>query len=539
MSREVDVPYRFLIIDDEPVVREGIARNIDWPAHGFELVGACRDGREGMEAIEELHPDVVLTDICMPFVDGLELATFIAERYPGTKTILLTGYDEFEYAQEAVRLKVHDFLLKPITADELRAKLDSVRGEIDAERERQRRLELIRSQVAESLPLLRERLLNRLVRSGATTPDVGRKLALLELELPGPWFAAVLCDADPSDEAESELSTIACQQAVADVAAGWDAAVWFATPSEQMVVIVSGTDDRDAESRALECAEAVSDRVARSLGMTISIGVGSAAAGIEGLPHTYRDARAALEHRLVLGPGQTITVRQARGEPAELVETPERALRKEFAGALATGARAPALSALDRLVEWYRGGECSIESCYAGMHRLLADALGTLDSLGIDSGTLPEIGRNPFGELERLKTLDEMRSWFCTLAACVWNHLDRRRDDASHAKAVAAERYIRDRHADSGLSLTQVCRELAVSKSCFSPLFKAHTGMTFVEYLTAVRMEHAKELLGVTDLLTYEIAERVGFNDPHYFSLTFRKQCGLSPTEYRQSRVRA
>ncbi len=111
--------YRFLIIDDEPVVREGIAEIIDWKAHGFELVGTCRDGREGLRAVEELQPDVVLTDICMPFVDGLELASFIADQYPGTKTILLTGYDEFEYAQEAVKLKVHDYLLKPITAGEL------------------------------------------------------------------------------------------------------------------------------------------------------------------------------------------------------------------------------------------------------------------------------------------------------------------------------------------------------------------------------------------------------------------------------------
>ena len=88
--------YKFLIIDDEPVVREGIAGNIDWEAHGFRLVGTCRDGREGLQAVEELRPDVVLTDICMPFVDGLELAASIAEQYPATKTILLTGHDEFE-----------------------------------------------------------------------------------------------------------------------------------------------------------------------------------------------------------------------------------------------------------------------------------------------------------------------------------------------------------------------------------------------------------------------------------------------------------
>ncbi|HUX22634.1 MAG TPA: response regulator, partial [Spirochaetia bacterium] len=205
--------YKFLIIDDEPVVREGISENIDWASHGYTLVGACRDGREGIAAIEELCPDVVLTDICMPFADGLELAAFIADRYPETKTILLTGYDEFEYAQEAVKLKVSDFLLKPITAEELRAILDRVRLELDEERRRKEDLYTLRRQLQESLPLLRERFFNRLIRGEVLEPEVSAKLALLGIELSGPVFNVVLIDPDRV-EAGDELTRLGIENAV-------------------------------------------------------------------------------------------------------------------------------------------------------------------------------------------------------------------------------------------------------------------------------------------------------------------------------------
>ncbi len=537
MSGDVASRYRFLLIDDEPVVREGIAQSIDWAAHGFELVGTCCDGRDGMRAIEELRPDVVLSDICMPFVDGLELASFVVERYPGTRTILLTGYDEFEYAQEAIKLKVHDFLLKPVTAEELRATLDALRQEIDTERSRGRVLDRIKAQVGESLPMLRERLLNRLVRSAAPRQELERKLALLELTLPGPWFAALVCDADAADE-DDGLGVIAFQNVVVDVAAEHVDAVAFATPNDQMVVLVSGDDDRQAEARALECAEAVSHRVTRALGRTASIGVGTGVPGIEGFPGTYRAARTALDHRLMFGPDRIITVRQVRGETPEPAHSPECALRAGFVAALRTGGSTESESALAGLFDWYRRGGCTVESCFTGMYRLLADTLGALDSLGIDYDSLQQLGGNPFGGLDRLKTLDDMHAWFHSLAGQVSEYLVAQRDSHARAKAVAAQQYIQSHHANPDLSLSRVCRDLAVSKSCLSPLFKAHTGMTFVEYLTAVRMQAAKELLAGTDLRTYQVAERVGFSDAHYFSLTFRKQCGLSPTGYRESRIR-
>ncbi len=527
--------YRFLIIDDEPFVREGMAENIDWAAHGFQLVAACRDGREGMAAIEEHEPHVILSDICMPFVDGLELASFVAERYPATKTLLLTGYDDFHYAQEAVRLQVRDFLLKPVTATELRRRIDALREELDAEQNRSRQLERVRVQAQESLPLLRERFLHRLVRGALTAEQRDQRIELLGLALPGPWYCALLCDPD-NVESEQELTELAVQNLVADVAEEDGLAVAFATARGNAALIVCERNAAATEAHALELGELIADRVIHELGITASIGIGQAVGEISRVQASYRGARQALEHRLVAGPNRITTLPQAGAAPPDAAPAHTGALRSQFARGLRTGSQAEAESALGALVHSLKESGCGVELCTEQMHRLLAESLSALEAAGVEYRSLPALGENAFSELARIKTLQEMKVWFTRVAGEVREVINSSRSNHSRSKASEATEYIDQHFGRADLSLSQICKALAVSKSYFSSLFKEHTGKTFVEYLTALRMDHAKELLATTDLKGYEVANHVGFSDAHYFSLTFRKQVGCSPTEYREER---
>ncbi len=538
--------YRFLIIDDEPLVREGISSAIDWGAHGFELVGACRDGREGLQALEDLRPDVVLTDICMPFVDGLELAASISEQYPATKTILLTGYDEFEYAQEAVRLNVRDFILKPITAAELRDVLDSLRKELDEERHRTQNLERLQAQLRESIPLLRERFLNSIIHHSIPLAEAAQKAELLDLNLPGPILTVLLCDRDDGDTADS-LDAIAVQNEIAGAAAAVPGAVVFSTADDEVIVLLSLPTPDQAVSLALDCAEMISDRVQRSLGRTVSIGIGDAVESLSDVPRSFRTARVALEQRFVLGANQVITMQQVRGVVPEAAapvagtgrdDSSDFAARSRFIDALKTGSVEETTDAFTEIIRRFRLVE-SVEYPAVVIHRVLADGLNALDSIEIDYREIPDFPRNPFEQLGRIKTIDEIEQWFRHFIVGACHLLENRRLQHSHRKAVAAVQVINERFAQPDLSLQAVCSALAVSKSYLSPIFKNHTGMTFVEYLTTVRMREAKALLSRTDQKIYEIAAQVGFREAHYFSLTFRKQTGWSPSEYRdQSRER-
>ena len=523
--------YRFLIIDDEPVVREGISENIDWQAYGFELVGACRDGREGLQAIDDLKPDVVLTDICMPFVDGLELAGAIAEEHPGTKTILLTGYDEFEYAQEAVKLKVSDFLLKPITPDELRSVLVSLKQQLDTERNRQRQLDRLHAQLKESVPVLRERFLNRLVTGAAARDEIARRIELLELNLPGPAFNAVVCRPERA-EAEQDLAQLAVENLIADVARERGGAVSFSTPRDYVVVLVSAENREAALARALECGERVSERVAGELGGRVSIGTGSSVDDLALVWEAYQHARIAMEYRLVLGSSQVITVEQVRGGAPQSAALSNASDRSRFVSALKRGAGEEASEALRRIVSCFETERR--ESCFVEMNRLLSDTLNGLESIGIDYRRIPELGSKPFERLNAQTGPRELQRWFLAVERGARELLADQQQEHSTKKAEEAKAYIRAHYMEPGLSLHEVCSALSISKSYLSAIFKSHTGMTLVEYLTGVRMEAAKELLARDTLRGYEVAAQVGFKDAHYFSLTFKKQTGISPTEYRE-----
>lgn len=537
--------YRILIIDDEPVVREGIAETIDWNRHGFDLVGACRDGREGLREIERLQPDVVLTDICMPFVDGLELAGVITDRYPTIRTVLLTGYDEFEYAREALRLRVSDFLLKPITADELRSKLEELREELDRERDHRRERERLNEQLKASLPVYRERFLNRLVQGTIPREERERTEKLLALELQGPGFAVLLGDVDPretdhggvrseSEDAEDHLLRLALQNVVREVARRIEGSVFFSTPVGEAALLVSDADAERALSRALEYAEVISEQVKSSRKRTVSIGIGDPAFDITELPRAFGEARTALEHRLTLGSDQIVTVQQVRGlrRKGNAPDTLEG--RSRFVQAVRRGSTAEATIAMaDVRMRLQETGE-EIDRCHVVLTRLLADTLDAVESIGIDYHEFPSLQDNPFVQLSGIKTLHAVERWFVHLAEEARQLLEKRRDHHSRLKAAAAVELIRERFRDPDLSLQAVCSRLAVSKSYLSPIFKAHTGMTFLEYLTDVRIQHAQSVLSSSDGKVYEVAEQAGFRDPHYFSSIFRKVTGYSPSEFRE-----
>jgi two-component system response regulator YesN len=151
-SREVQMTYKLLIVDDEKVVRDRVVSLLDWETAGFEVIGSCENGLEAMEILEKDCPDLIMTDIRMPFMDGLELAGFVQRNYPMVKLVFLTGFDDFNYARKAIDLSVMDYLLKPITADELSESLKRIRERLDKQLAERRDLSLLRDYYEQSLP---------------------------------------------------------------------------------------------------------------------------------------------------------------------------------------------------------------------------------------------------------------------------------------------------------------------------------------------------------------------------------------------------
>ncbi|TVY08149.1 response regulator [Paenibacillus cremeus] len=528
--------YKLIIVDDEDEVREGIRQRIDWKALGFELAGDFEHGRDALDALESLQPDVVITDICMPFMDGLELTRRIAEQYRDMKVVIVTGYEDFDYAKQAIQLKVKDYLLKPINAGEFSDFLTKLRQELDEERAKKEDFTALRLQLNQSMPLLRERFLERLATSRLKREDILSKLSYFQLTLPGPAYMSLVCDIDefglaPSGnpDLDKELLRFAAFNILQEIFEKEQGGLVFRTRDDKYGILLSGAPD-EIGLRAQRLADHARQSIAKYAKVCISIGLGRVCTDLELLSSSFEEALSALDYRFLLGTSRIISLGDLEyGQGRSSVRSCD--WEKKLLAAMKTGHTSVVTTVLSGWTEEMKGSARSVAGCYGSVNKLLAGLMNLVTETGFDETEV--FGPNPFAELAGVKTIDDARDRLEETCRRIIAYLSEKRTDVAKTQMAQAEAYIRDNYADENFALNHVCSHIFMSISYFSSLFKQHTGETFIEYLTRIRMDKAKELLTMTPLKTYEIAERVGYGDPQYFSVIFKRVCGMSPKEYR------
>ncbi|CAI6082111.1 response regulator [Cohnella sp. JJ-181] len=530
--------YKVMLVDDEAVVRDGLKNTIDWAKHGFALIGDYANGREAWDAIEEAKPDLVISDISMPFMDGLELTGLIAASYPYIKVLILTGYDQFEYAQQAIRLKVTDFILKPITAAEIRTLLDRIRAEMDQEMQRREDLTRLHSQLHQSLPLLKERFLERLVALGLTRPEIEERFAYFGIPPASPPFLAIAADIDDfgdrdahfSDAHDAEFLRFAAYNIFEETVQDREDVLLFRTREERMVAVLYGHDDESAlYEQAFGVAEQLRHHVERFLGFTVTVGIGRPCASAEQLPQSYRGALSALDYRFLMGKNRVLGIADLEGEAAAAPLLADRCRR--LAAAVRTGSSDEAYAHIEDTVRELKTSRLPIEACFLHMQKLVLTLTDAIQEMGIPTGS--EALPLWLTDVYKFKTLDEIERWLKEIVAAMMDAAAGSRNRFILEQIGKATAYIEAHYASDKLTLQELCRHVLMSTSYFSQMFKQHTGETFVECLTRVRMDKAKTLLRTTPLKFYEIAAQVGYADPNYFSLLFKKHAGMTPRDFR------
>jgi two-component system response regulator YesN len=532
--------YKVLLVDDEAVVREGIKDRIQWSELGLDCIGDCENGMEAMEAVDRLRPDIVLTDINMPFVDGLELTRYIMEHYPLTKMIILTGFDEFTYAQQAIKLRVHDFILKPITAAELKKVLEKVKAEIDGEKRKREDLDRLQKQLNESLPLLKERFLERLATSSVRSKEAAERLDYFNIMLPGPSYIALSVDIDqfPEDygRQDKELMRFAVYNVVQEVAERENGSAVFRNRDERMLVLLSGEED-SLYDQAQWISENIRQLIEEYFKFTVTVGVGRVGGSLAELPFTYESALSALEYRFLLGINKVISIMDMEGNRARSTSEEEQQEQErvhKLTSCMKTGTELELKEAVEEVINHYRTAFPSMKQCYTHIQRLIITVIRAIDDLGLKEEDVFGKGVNPITHIYAFQTLEELEEWLHDHCRDAVRQIVANRNDFCENQVRNAVAYLKEHYPDAELSLAKVCRHVHMSTSYFSSVFKTRTGKTFIEYLTGARMEKARELLKLTTLKTYEIAAKVGYQDPHYFSILFKKHTGDTPTEYRQ-----
>ena len=519
--------YRVLLVDDEEDIREGISRKMDWLGLGFSLVGEAANGQDALELAESLRPDVILTDIKMPFMDGLELCRILTDRLPAARFVVFSGFDAFEYAKQAIQMNVVEYILKPINADELSAVLRRLKDQLDRERAERRNVELLRSRYMENLPILRELFYANLL-DGRIEPGTEReRAARLDIDLQGEEWAVGL--AYIGSDRRDALSTLSVQKLLEESLTADRCRLTLY--NDWVAVIVSLT-----ESFTIYDLIRVLDRVctlaASYLGLTLTVGVGAPCKELSGMARSAAEARTALEYRSMVGRGQVIYIGDLEPDGGQVL-TFEEADERTLTAAVRLGSEQEVRDAAAALAGKIREANPS-----AGQYNLFLMELVThLMKMTRRSGVgVEEVFGTGFSlpiQDSALPSLEELEDWCAERYLRLRTLIRRRQTDSAGQTVEAAKEYIRQHYAESDLSVEKLCAYLHLSSTYFSTLFKRETGTSFTAYVTTVRMEAAAEAIRGTEEKTYLIAQRCGYEDPNYFSYVFKRHFGVTPTKYR------
>ena len=537
--------YSIILVDDEEEVRKSIIKQIDWESAGFKVVGDAENGEDALEKIEVLEPDVVLTDIRMPYMDGLTLAEKIRQRYPSMKVVIFSGYDDFEYAQKAIKLNVTEYILKPVNVEELTSILKRIKSNLDEEIEEKRNVSRLRENYRKSLPIIREQFFNDMVHRRLSDDLIELKLREYDIPITGArkWVIAAV-DVEKSDDRskktlslheEEELIPISVMQIVREKLKSYCRFSLFQSTAEAEMVVIAALDDDNTTTGLIDVLGDICKEAKRILEVPVTIGIGHSVTGLSKIAGSYQSAVEALGYKAVVGSGITIYINDMEPVGSGKLEF-DNADESDFISAVKFGP--------DEKIEAVTARNSGkLESAKVHYRQQQVYVFGVLNTIiqmiqQYDLNLEEILG----GELEYLSVIDKLQKreefgeWLLKTAHKMNQAINQERDITTRQVIQQAKQYIMDNYQNPDLSVEMICRHLHMSPAYFSTMFKKETGQAYIAYLTEIRLNKAVELLNKTDDKTYVIASKVGYQEQNYFSYVFKKKFGVSPTKFRGAR---
>lgn len=535
--------YSIILVDDEEEVRKSIIKKIEWQAAGFRVVGDAENGEDAMEKIEMLEPDVVLTDIRMPYMDGLALAEKVRQRYPSMKVVIFSGYDDFEYAQRAIKLNVTEYILKPVNVEELTSILKRIKNNLDLEIEEKRNLSRLREKYRNSLPIIREQFFNDLVHKNLDKELVEQKLKEYDIPVLGArkWVIAAI-DVEKEEVGEplslhneEELIPISVMQIVREKLEGYSRFSLFQSASEADMVVIAALDDDNSITGLIDVLGDICKETKRILKVPVTIGIGHSCEELSGVIRAYQSSVDALGYKAIAGIGSTIYINDMEPVGAGKLEF-DSVTEGELISAIKFGPE-------EKIEASVRGIIDKMKTAKVHHRQQQVYMIGVLNSM-IQMMQQYDLAMEDImgGELEymevfdKLKRIEEFGQWLLKIAGKMNLKINQERDMTTRQVIQEARQYIMDHYQNPDLSVEMICRHLHMSPAYFSTMFKKETGQAYIAYLTDLRLSKAVELLNKTDDKTYIIAAKVGYQEQNYFSYVFKKKFGVSPTRFRGAR---
>lgn len=533
---------KVFLVEDEIVIRNGIKNSIEWKREGYEFVGEASDGELAYPMILRTKPDILITDIRMPFMDGLELSRLVKQELPDIKILILSGYDEFEYAKSAIKLRVAEYLLKPISSAKLLEVLKEVTASIHQEREERELLKKYEDDMRENRQYEKAEFLSRVITQSLSVLEILEQGKQVGIDLSAGMYNTILLKVSgPSGDAEEQRQMAEVSAKVEGLLDSKSNMYYFRRGIEGWAVLCLAEDEAQMNKEIEGLRQEIRNIVEESPVKAEYFGaVGCIVLRLGNLKESMEEAERVFAYRYLKDWNQIIDNGEITGrveENSELnlsslqIEKMDRRITEKF---LKTGLKGEGIHFIDEYFESL--GENNIQSLlfrqYVAMDIYLT-AVSVLEELGYASEEL--VTRcGDFKEMESvLATVEQTKEYLKTILETTIS-LREAVSKQKYSKLLKdAKSYIEQNFGNEEISLNTVAASVNLSPNHFSTIFSQETGKTFIEFLTDARMDRAKELLRSTSMKTAEIAYAVGYKDSHYFSYLFKKTQGRTPREFR------
>lgn len=533
---------KVFLAEDEFIIREGIKNNIDWQAHGYEFCGEASDGELAFPLIQKLKPDILITDIKMPFMDGLALSRLVKKELPETEIIFLSGYEEFDYAKEAIQIGVARYLLKPINGDALLAEVDIVAEDILKKQREKEIREKYQKEMEENSLKEQKNLFQHLVTGDCSVEEFLLTSEKLGLTITAPWYSIVLLKIESikHDYEEYSGSIVAVDQKITELADPEHVLI-FDRALEGKAFLIKA----DTKEEVVNYQNAYLDNIRKVLAEYSQLryfgGIGTPVNRLREIPASFENASHAFAHRYLVEEScildSVLLENEGITEPDDFkisAVNPQQIDRAKMQEFLRTGDLDEVVYFVDEFFGKLDGGamQSRIFRQYITMDAYFSIA-DFLKGLGLSKDEI----ETPDQDSSILQNEKNAMNYIVRIMEKAL--ILREKKASSRYEDVVSEvlRYIENNYADEELSLNMLASHVNFSPNHLSMIFSQQTGQTLIKYLTDFRMNKAKELLRCSGKKSSVISVEVGYKDPHYFSYLFKKTQGMTPTQYRGGKV--
>lgn len=532
---------KVFLVEDEFVVREGIKNNIDWQAHGYEFCGEASDGELAFPMIQKLKPDIVITDIRMPFMDGLVLSRLIKKEMPEIEIVILTGYEEFEYAKEAVKIGVAEYLSKPINGEELLKEMNALSLKIEEKKQEREIREKYRKELEEGFLKERKELFSYLVTASKSPAELLELADKLNIDLSAIWYNIMLLKTRSLYHAQEEYSNslVSVEEELKRLEEQ-NGLLSFDRNLEGKAILFRADSLEELESLQKEYITGAKAILQEHDNIRYFGGVGTPVNRLRELPLSFERASHAFAHRYLVEESLILTCDEL--EKRIYLEKddfdigkvdPKQMNRDRIYEFLKLGDKEEVIYFVD---EFMRGlGESALDSSLFRQYMIMDVYFCVADFVEGLSFEKTEI---PAPDVSA-KTVQGRENAVKYIAYIIEKALQLREKTVNSKYGDIVDKmmqYVDENYADENLTLNLMASHLNFSPNHLSMIFSQQTGQTFIKYLTDIRMNKAKELLRGSAKRSSEIGLYVGYKDPHYFSYLFKKTQGMTPTQYRENK---